>query len=219
MTPDVQGIIQRLKESIEKSDLSYVELEKKTGIAKSSIQRYASGATKKIPIDAIQAIAKATGTSAAYIMGWEEEKTQSADILVRLPQENIFLRPLYNSVAAGFGVIADNTIVSYIPTYIANPIEQEQYIWITVQGDSMSPLIDDGSEILVRKQESVDSGQIGVVLVDGEDAVVKKITYGDDWIELISVNPYYPPRRFEKRDVLRVRVLGLVKKVTKNLIQ
>lgn len=219
MTPDVQGIIQRLKESIEESDLSYVELEKKTGIAKSSIQRYASGATKKIPIDAIQAIAKATGTSAAYIMGWEEEKTQSADTLVRLPQENIFLRPLYNSVAAGFGVIADNTIVSYIPTYIANPIEQEQYIWITVQGDSMSPLIDDGSEILVRKQESVDSGQIGVVLVDGEDAVVKKITYGDDWIELISVNPYYPPRRFEKRDVLRVRVLGLVKKVTKNLIQ
>lgn len=217
MTPDVQGIIQRLKESIEKSDLSYVELEKKTGIAKSSIQRYASGATKKIPIDAIQAIAKATGTSAAYIMGWEEEKTQSADTLVRLPQENIFLRPLYNSVAAGFGVIADNTIVSYIPTYIANPIEQEQYIWITVQGDSMSPLIDDGSKILIKKQDSVDSGQIAVVLIDGEDAVVKRVNYGKDWIELISVNPYYPPRRFEKADVQRIRVLGLVKEVSKAL--
>ena len=77
MAPDVQGIIQRLKESIEKSGLSYVELEKKTGIAKSSIQRYASGTTKKIPIDAIQAIAKATGTSAAYIMGWEEQQSTS----------------------------------------------------------------------------------------------------------------------------------------------
>lgn len=218
MAPDVQDIIRRLKESIENSGLSYVELEKKTGIAKSSIQRYASGTTKKVPIDAIQAIAKATGASAAYIMGWEEEKEQPPDKLVQLPQENIFMRPLYNSVAAGFGVIADNTIVSYIPTYIGNPIEQEQYIWITVQGDSMSPLIDDSSKILVRKQDSVDNGQIGVVMIDGEDAVVKKITYGNDWIELISVNPYYPPRRFEKKEVLRVRVVGLVKEVSKSLI-
>jgi repressor LexA len=115
-------------------------------------------------------------------------------------------------------MVADNSIVTYIPTYISNPLEQELYIWINVQGDSMSPLIDDGSEILVRKQDSVDSGQIGVVMIDGEDAVVKKITYGDDWIELVSINPYYPPRRFEKEEVLRVRVVGLVKKVSKNLM-
>lgn len=63
MAPDIQGIIDRLKLSIEKSKLSYVELEKKTGIAKSSIQRYANGTTKKIPIDAIQAIAKACGVT------------------------------------------------------------------------------------------------------------------------------------------------------------
>ena len=127
------------------------------------------------------------------------------------------MRPLYNSVAAGFGVIADNTIISYIPTFVTAPSEQEQYIWVNVQGDSMSPLIDDGSKILVKKQDSVGSGQIGVVLVDGEEAVVKKITYGADWIELISVNPYYPPRRFEKAEVQRVRVLGLVKEVSKVL--
>ena len=210
MTPDVQGIIDRLKYGIESSGLSYVELEKRTGIAKSSIQRYASGVTKKIPIDAIKAIAKACGISAAYIMGWESNATE-------LSKENVCMRPLYNSVAAGFGVIADNTIIGYIPTFITAPSEQEQYIWINVQGDSMSPLIDDGSKILVKKQESVDSGQIGVVLVDGEEAVVKKINYGSDFIELISVNPYYPPRRFEGANMQRVRVVGLVKKVSKEL--
>ena len=152
-------------------------------------------------------------------MGWidENEKEQSEDKICPLPQENVYPRPLYNSVAAGFGVIADNTIVSYIPTYISNPLEQEQYIWINVQGDSMSPLIDDGSKILIKKQDSVDSGQIAVVLIDDEDAVVKKVNYGKDWIELISVNPYYPPRRFEDKDVRRVRVLGLVKEVSKEL--
>ena len=91
------------------------------------------------------------------------------------------------------------------------------YIWVNVQGDSMSPLIDDGSKILIKKQESVDSGQIAVVLIDGEEAVVKKIQYGKDWIELISVNPYYPPRRFEGSEVLRVRVVGLVKQIMKEL--
>lgn len=209
----------RIKQLRKEKGISVDKLAEMIGKDRATVYRYESKDIEKMPTSVLEPLARALGTTPAKLMGWEEDSTSFSDTLHLLPQKNVYMRPLYNSVAAGFGVIADNTIVSYIPTYIANPIEQEQYIWITVQGDSMSPLIDDGSEILVRKQESVDSGQIGVVLVDGEDAVVKKITYGDDWIELISVNPYYPPRRFEKRDVLRVRVLGLVKKVTKNLIQ
>ena len=81
----------------------------------------------------------------------------------------------------------------------------------------MSPLIDDGSKILIRMQDSVDSGQIAVVLIDNEEAVVKKVEYGSDFITLISINPYYPPRRFEGSDVLRVRVVGVVKEVSKEL--
>lgn len=210
MTDELQGIVNRLKESIEKSGLSYVELERITKIAKSSIQRYASGSTKKIPIDAIQSIARAVGVSAAYIMGWESNVSP-------LPSNKIFMRPLYNSVAAGFGAPAENTIVSYIPTFINNSLEKDKYIWVNVEGDSMSPLIDDGSKILIRMQESVDSGQIAVVLIDNEEAVVKKVEYGTDYVTLISVNPYYPPRKFEGREVLRVRVVGVVKEVSKEL--
>lgn len=210
MTDELQGIVNRLKESIDKSGLSYVELERITKIAKSSIQRYASGSTKKIPIDAIQAIASAVGVSAAYIMGWESN-------VEKIPFSKTYMRPLYDSVSAGLGVPAENTIVGYIPTYIQNAIEKEKYIWVNVQGDSMSPLIDDGSQILIRLQESVDSGQVAVALIDEEEAVVKKVNYGDDWIELISINPYYPPRRFEQAEVQRVRIVGVVKKVSKDL--
>ena len=210
MTDELQGIVNRLKESIDKSGLSYVELERITKIAKSSIQRYASGSTKKIPIDAIQAIASTVGVSAAYIMGWESN-------VEKIPFSKTYMRPLYDSVAAGLGVPAENTLVGYIPTHIQNAIEKEKYIWVNVQGDSMSPLIDDGSQILIRLQESVDSGQVAVALIDGEEAVVKKVNYGDNWIELISVNPYYPPRRFEKAEVQRVRIVGVVKKVSKDL--
>jgi repressor LexA len=81
----------------------------------------------------------------------------------------------------------------------------------------MAPKIENGDKILIRLQDSVDSGQIGVVLIDGEEAVVKKINYDTDYIELISFNPYYPPRRFEGSDVQRIRVVGLVREVNKKL--
>lgn len=201
---------ERIKAARERKNISQIELAKLIGSSKQSVYKYENNIITNIPSNKIEAIAKALSTTPAELMGWNSNVSP-------LPKSNVFMRPLFNSVAAGFGVVADNTIVSYIPTFITTPSEQEQYIWISVQGDSMSPLIDDGSEILVKKQDCVDSGQIGVVLIDGEDAVVKKISYGDNWIELISINPYYPPRRFEGADVQRVRVLGLVKKVSKNL--
>ena len=56
----------------------------------------------------------------------------------------------------------------------------------------------------------MDSGTYAVVIIDDDDGVVKKVRYGKDWIELISENPYYPPRRFEGEDVQRVRIFGRV---------
>jgi transcriptional regulator with XRE-family HTH domain len=65
----------RIKALIEQSQKSYVELEKITGIKKSSLQRYASGATTKIPLDVIEKLSKAFNVSQEYLMGWEEEIT------------------------------------------------------------------------------------------------------------------------------------------------
>lgn len=104
-------------------------------------------------------------------MGWDDKTPEQA---TPLPQTNVFMRPVYDSISAGFGVIAQDVPVDYMPTYITCPSEQDKYIWINVHGDSMSPLIDDGSKILIKKQTSVDSGQIAAVLVDDEEAVVKR---------------------------------------------
>lgn len=64
---------ERISKAISDKGLSYTELEKVTGVSKSALQRYATGQTKKIPIDVIEAIAAATGVSARYLMGWDEE--------------------------------------------------------------------------------------------------------------------------------------------------
>lgn len=202
---------ERIKELRRAKGISVDKLAEAIGKDRATIYRYESKAIEDMPTSILEPLAKALGTTPAYLMGWEGATVVAAST------DNIYMRPVYDSVAAGFNVLAQNTVVGYIPTQIMSPSEQEQYIWVNVVGDSMSPLIDDGSKVLIKLQESVDSGQIAVVLIDGEEAVVKRIVYGADWIELQSVNPYYPPRRFEGQEVRRIRVMGLVKEVSKSI--
>ena len=68
---------ERIKLLVEESGKSYQELEKITGIKKSSLQRYASGATAKIPLDVIEKLSKTFNVSQEYLMGWSEDTTES----------------------------------------------------------------------------------------------------------------------------------------------
>lgn len=73
----------RLKQARENKELSLSELSNLTGIAKSTLQRYETGSTKKIPMDAISIIEQALNLPVGYLMGWEDnsgESTSSKDI-------------------------------------------------------------------------------------------------------------------------------------------
>jgi transcriptional regulator with XRE-family HTH domain len=72
---------ERIKMLIDESGKSYMELEKMTGIKKSSLQRYATGETTKIPLDVIEKLSKTFCVSQKYLMGWSEDKENS-------PEEN-----------------------------------------------------------------------------------------------------------------------------------
>ncbi len=208
----------RIKFAREERALTQEQLGQKLGMNKSTIQRYENGIIKTIKLPVIEAMAKVLEVNPDWLICKNEimEPTQE-QTLFSLPQENIYLIPIYDSVAAGFGVIAQDCVVSYLPTYLSCSSEKDKYLWVNVKGDSMAPLIDDGSKILIKKQTSVDSGSIAVVLIDDEEAVVKKVIYGDTWVELHSANPYYPPRRFEDSELEKIQILGLVKEVSKSL--
>ena len=74
---------ERIRQLVEDSNMSYVDLEKLTGIKKSSLQRYASGTTTKIPLDVIEKLSKAFNVSQAYIMGWDEKESPVSRSLLR----------------------------------------------------------------------------------------------------------------------------------------
>ena len=85
---------ERLKALFDSSNLSYQDIAKLTGVSKSSLQRYASGTTAKIPFDVIEKISNAFNVSQEYLMGWDEPKESSPDELQLTEGEKAFIKLL-----------------------------------------------------------------------------------------------------------------------------
>ena len=174
-----------------------------------------------IPREAtLQRIADYFGVTTEYLKGEETQKENAPELRPNatfIDQKKVYWVPLFESVSAGFGATANNEIVDYLPRFIHDATEASQTICIRVRGDSMYPKIEDGDIITVHKQDAVDSGSLAVVLLDNEEALVKRIEYGATWVELQSINPMYKPLRFNGADAERIRILGVVKTITKEV--
>ena len=198
-----------LKKQLEAKGMTGAELARRLDCSKSVVTDWLKG--RKLPrMDKVVRMCAILNCTREDLLSKSEESVTVLDY-------KVYSVPRYDSAAAGFGVIADSSPVGvdYLP--FKSQFEADETMTVTVRGDSMFPKIEDGDIIAVRKQSSVDSGTVAVVLIDGTDAVVKKVTYGDDWIILHSVNPEYMDREFRGSDVQRIRVLGKVTKIIKEM--
>ena len=257
-------ISQNLKQAIDKSGLTLIELEKKTNISKSAIQRYASGITDKIPIDAVMAIADVTNVPAMELMGWNDANTIAERLSNYINQGNInvvssatklsvrsitswmegkkepnigqakkiadyfdirlsdligegyqpknsITVPVLGKVIAGVPIEAIEDIIDYeeIDTEMA---KDGEYFALQISGDSMEPKFTEGDIVIVRKQASIESGQIAIVRVNGNDATVKKVVVNDSGITLVPFNNAYDPIYYSRVDIqkLPVEIAGRV---------
>lgn len=197
----------KIKQAIENSGLTLIELQNKTGISKSAIQRYASGNTDKIPIEALKAIAKATDTSASFLMGWDEEPKP----------KNIFTRfktmthtvPVYGKIPAGvpFEAIQERLGDVAVPDKIAR---KSDLFGLKIVGDSMNKIIPDGAIGIFQKCCEVNSNDVAVIMVNGDDATVKHFTktYTSCILEPDSYNPEHQLRIIHENDNIDVKVIG-----------
>lgn len=119
--------------------------------------------------------------------------------------------PVLGYVKAGIPMTAIENIIDY------EEISQEQartgeFFGLQIKGDSMEPRITEGDVVIVRKQETVENGELAVVLINGDDATVKKFYKTDAGIKLVSTNPTYDPFFFTPDEVnsLPVSVIGKV---------
>lgn len=121
--------------------------------------------------------------------------------------------PILGRVAAGVPIYADEDLQGY--EYIDNSYQGDgyEYFALRIQGHSMEPRIWEGDIVIVRRQDTVDSGETAVVLIDGEDATVKMVKEAEGGIFLIGHNvAVYQPHFYSTQDIttLPVKILGKV---------
>lgn len=198
----------KIRNARKEAGLTQVELAKKTSLSRSYIgdiekDRYNPS------VATLQAIADATGVPVESILGNSAPAQPPAQKVTHYT----YRIPVVGRVAAGQPILAQEEIIDY--EYVDERLHKggDQYFGLVVKGSSMEPTIHDGDTIIVRVQETVENGQIAVVLVDGEDATVKEVKESEDGLTLIGHNvAVYAPHFYSREEVERlpVRIIGRV---------
>ena len=194
-----------IKHYLETNNITRSELCAALNIKYSTMSEWING--KAYPrIDKIELMANYFGINKSDLI---EDKSETTT-------EETFKRkgvkiPVLGEVAAGVPIEAIEDIIDY--EEITEEMAQTgEFFGLKIKGDSMYPRICDGDVVIVRQQNSCDTGDVVVVLVNGEAATVKKIRKQKDGIMLIPFNTSFEPMFFSNEEIqdLPVNVIGKV---------
>ena len=185
---------------MKEKNYSYADLEKLTSYSRSTLQRYFTGNTEKIPLDLIEEIAPIFGVTAAYLAGWEDEIPAYPGIM---PVEKKRF-PFLGEIACGEPIYADEEH----NVWLESDSSIKADFCLRCKGDSMTgDNINDGDVVFIRKQDTVNNGEIACVIIDDE-ATLKHIYLSDNTVSLVSSNLSYPPLVFKEDDCKTIKILG-----------
>lgn len=215
------NIATKLKVERTKSGLSQKEMAEKLNMPLRTYGAYERG-ERDISTAVLLNICKVLKVSSDYMLDVKDSHPQSekpieSNIGEVCDNKKIKLIPVFESVSAGFGSYADEHVIDYLPLYIENDYDAENMLAIKVKGDSMYPKIENGDIVAVRKQSYFENGNIVVILVDGDEGLVKKIYQDNEKVKLVSINPEYPDKLFYGEEADRLKIVGVVKQIIKNL--
>ena len=166
-----EEIIKLLDNLKNEQNISLSELARRVGMAKSGLSRYFNY-TREFPLNKVNDFAKALNTTPQYILGFEEsEKTITNNIIpvVKTPINSI---TVYGKVCAGNGIEAlENPIDEIGDPYYR--IKGEKFA-LQVHDDSMDNVVPDGMYAIIEKRPIVSNGEIAVVMIDNDTAMLKR---------------------------------------------
>ena len=185
---------ERIKKCRLECGMTLLEVANALGVREATAQRYESGEIKNLKQATVLEMARIFNCSPAYLMGWEESGENG------ISEGKL---PLLGKIAAGQPILAEEDCEYFSPIN-----DTKADFCLRVRGDSMVGAgIKDGDIVFIRKQESVDDGEIAAVLVEDE-ATLKRVYISDDAVTLISENPKYKPMVYTKKQCKNIRILG-----------
>lgn len=117
-----------------------------------------------------------------------------------LKTQNGIKIPVYGSVAAGIPIEAITDIDDY-EEITDDMARSGNFAALKIKGASMEPRIVNGDVVIVKLQDDVDSGDIAIVMVNGDEATCKKIKKTPEGVMLISINPNYEPMFYTNQEI------------------
>lgn len=120
--------------------------------------------------------------------------------------------PLLGRIAAGTPILAAEHVEEVLPLPV-DLVGDGPVFLLEVKGDSMIDAgIHEGDLVVVRSQPDANDGDIVAVLVDDEEATVKRLRRRDGKVELISENPAYEPMVFTAGVELVGKVVSVLRR-------
>lgn len=156
--------------------------------------------------DTLQILANYFGVTVDYLLGKE-----SGEIQPSTPSITGFKIPVLGTIPAGIPIEAVEEVLDYeeIPEEWTT---QGEYFGLKVKGNSMEPRIMNGDVVICRKQNNAESGDVCVIMVNGNDATLKQIKKDTNGISLVPFNQNYSPMFYSNEQIatLPVRIIGKV---------
>ena len=178
---------------------SQEQLGKLVGVQRAAVQKWECGAVQNLKRETMKQLSEVFNVPASSFV--DDEQPLSKGVLI----------PVLGYVRAGVPIEAVEEILDY------EEISQEQartgeFFALKIKGDSMEPKISEGDVVIVRKQSTVENGELAVVLVNGDDATVKKFYRSNNGVKLVSTNPKYDPFFYTPTEVdsFPISVIGRV---------
>ena len=189
----------------EEKGLTQKDLAEKLSLTPKAISFYELG-SREPSGDALIHMAHILGTTTDYLLGnsTTKEADQKVGRGVRIP--------VLGRVVAGIPIEAVEEILDYeeiTPELAATG----EFFALKIRGHSMEPRMMEGDVVIVRRQDDVDSGDVAIVLVNGDEATVKRVKKQEEGITLIATNTsVYEPHFYSNKEIadLPVRILGRV---------
>ena len=190
--------------------LSQQELANTLKISRSAIGMYETG--KREPdLETLEVFADFYNVDMNTLTGKSPVKEQTnklPDNAIPVDFSHLKRIPILGRIAAGTPIYAEENTFTDLNG-------GAEYFALRVRGDSMNAVrIYDGDLVIVRKQNIVENGEIAAVLIDDQDATLKRFSRTGDIVTLMpqSTNPVHQPFVFDLKKT-NVKILGLVVKV------
>lgn len=200
---------ERLKELLKYFGIKQNDFSMRTGIPKSAVSMYIKG--ERVPRqNRISDIAEAYNVNEAWLMGYDvpmkKDNPVSGTGFDNIYPIELHKIPILGSVACGEPILMSEERENYIMS--GSDIKAD--FCLIAKGDSMiNARIMDGDIVFIRKQSTVENGEIAAVAIDNE-ATLKRF-YRDEntgTVTLIAENPAYAPMVFTKESQKKVYILG-----------